>query len=171
MKTLIVGLTGQTGAGKSTVAAKLAEKGFLVIDGDVVAREIMQAGSPVLKTLANEFGADIIKEDDSLNRRLLASRAFASRDGTARLNGITHPAITENIKQKIAEAKKRGESVIVIDAAVLLESGAAKLCDIIAVVTAPEEIRLNRIMERDDLSKAEAMKRINAQHGEDYYNN
>jgi dephospho-CoA kinase len=169
MKTLIVGLTGQTGAGKSTVAALLADRGFIIIDGDVVAREIMAAGSPVLKILAAEFGEDIVNEDGSLNRKLLASRAFSSREGTLRLNEITHPVITESVLQKIKEAEKNGASVIIIDAAALLESGIAGLCDLFAVVTAPEEVRLSRIMERDGLNKADALIRIQAQQGEDYY--
>lgn len=169
MKTLIIGITGQTGAGKSTVAAKLSEKGFLIIDGDIIAREITAAGSPVLQTLAAEFGADIINADGSLNRKLLGSRAFASREMTQRLNGITHPAITGKVIKIIKEAQARGERAVVIDAAALLESGIAQLCDIIAVVTAPETIRLDRIMKRDGLSREEILKRMHAQLGEDYY--
>jgi len=169
MKTLIVGLTGQTGAGKSTVAAMLADRGFIIIDGDVIAREIMAAGSPVLKTLAAEFGKDILNGDGSLNRKLLASRAFAGRESTLRLNEITHPIITENIVSKIKNAEKEGARAVIIDAAVLLESGVAGLCDLIAAVTAPEEIRLSRIMERDGLNKADALIRIQAQLGEEYY--
>lgn len=165
----VVGLTGQTGAGKSTVAAKLAEKGLDIIDGDGVAREIMAAGSPVLNKLAAEFGQDIINPDGSLNRKLLASRAFSNRTKTVTLNGITHPAITENVIQKISEAEKKGARAVIIDAAALLESGIAPLCELIAVVTAPVDVRLNRIMDRDGLSRSEALKRINAQLEEDYY--
>jgi len=169
MSILIVGLTGQTGAGKSTVAAKLAEKGLYIIDGDIAAREIMAPGSPVLKTLAAEFGADILNQDCSLNRKLLASRAFANREHTLKLNMITHPVITKAVKQKIKEAEKRGERAAVIDAAALLESGIAPLCELIAVITAPEAVRLGRIMNRDGLSRAEALKRISVQLDEDWY--
>lgn len=169
MSILIVGLTGQTGAGKSTVAAKLCDKGFYVIDGDIAARDIMVPGAPVLKKLAAEFGGDILNPDGSLNRRLLASRAFANRESTLKLNGITHPVITGYVMQKVKEAEKRGEQVVVIDAAALLESGIAPLCELIAVVTAPEEIRLSRIIARDKLSRAEALKRINAQLSEAWY--
>lgn len=169
MSILIVGLTGQTGAGKSTVAAKLCEKGLYIIDGDIAAREIMAPGSPVLKMLAAEFGDDILNQDGSLNRKLLASRAFTNRENTLKLNGITHPVITGHVVQKIKEAEKRGERAAVIDAAALLESGIAPLCDMIAVVTAPEEVRLSRIMQRDGLSRSEALKRISAQLGENWY--
>ena len=169
MSILIVGLTGQTGAGKSTVAAKLREKGLCIIDGDVAAREIMVPGSSVLTTLAAEFGNDILNKDGSLNRKLLASRAFANRENTLKLNGITHPVITRLVKKKIKEAEKRGARAAVIDAAALLESGIAPLCELIAVITAPEEERLGRIMRRDKLSRAEALKRVGAQLDEDWY--
>jgi dephospho-CoA kinase len=169
VKTLIIGLTGQTGAGKSTVAGILADKGFVIIDGDAIAREITSAGSPVLKTLAAEFGTDIIRDDGSLNRKLLGSRAFASRETTKRLNEITHPAITGIIIRITEEAEKKGEKAVVIDAAALLESGLAEMCDIVAVVTAPEKTRLNRIMKRDGLNREETLKRMFAQYGEDYY--
>lgn len=169
MSILIVGLTGQTGAGKSTVAAKLAAKGVYVIDGDAAAREIMVPGASVLQTLAAVFGEDILNQDGSLNRKLLASRAFASRENTLKLNRITHPVITRLVKKKIEQAEKRGERAAVIDAAALLESGIAPLCKLIAVITAPEEERLGRIMRRDKLSKSEALKRISAQLSEDWY--
>ncbi len=169
MSILIVGLTGQTGAGKSTVAAKLAAKGVYVIDGDAAAREIMVPGASVLQTLAAVFGEDILNQDGSLNRKLLASRAFANRENTLKLNRITHPVITRLVKKKIEQAEKRGERAAVIDAAALLESGIAPLCKLIAVITAPEEERLGRIMRRDKLSKSEAHKRVGAQLDEDWY--
>lgn len=169
MKLLVIGLTGQTGAGKSTLAGVLAEQGIPVIDGDVAAREITVAGSLVLQELAVAFGQDILCEDGSLNRRLLGSRAFATKANTKKLNAITHPAITANIEKKIKELQKNGARAVVIDAAVLLESGLAERCDIIAVVTAPIDIRLERIMRRDGLSEAEAMKRIKAQPTDNYY--
>jgi dephospho-CoA kinase len=169
VKTLIIGLTGQTGAGKSTVAAMLSEKGFYIIDGDMVAREITAAGAPVLEKLVTEFGADIINADGTLNRILLGSRAFATREMTQRLNSITHPVITVKMLEILKEAEKRGEKAVVIDAAALLESGIAKMCDIVAAVTAPEKTRLNRIMNRDGLGREETLKRMHAQLGEKYY--
>ncbi len=169
MKFLIIGLTGQTGAGKSTLAQRLAEEGFPIIDADVAAREITATGSLVLNELAVAFGQDIICADGSLDRRLLASRAFASKVSTKKLNRITHPAITASIKNKIKHAQNSGARAVVIDAAVLLESGLAEECDIIAVVTAPFDIRLERIMRRDGLSKDEALKRIKIQPTDEAY--
>ncbi|HZK39707.1 MAG TPA: dephospho-CoA kinase, partial [Clostridia bacterium] len=158
MKFLVIGLTGQTGAGKSTLARRLAEEGFPIIDADIAAREIVAVGSPLLNELAEVFGRDIIGSNGSLDRRLLASRAFASKANTKKINRITHPAITTSIKNKIEAAQKNGARAVVIDAAVLLESGLAEECDIIAVVTAPFDIRLERIMQRDGLSEDEALK-------------
>lgn len=163
MKFLVIGLTGQTGAGKSTLARRLAEEGFPIIDADIAAREIVAVGSPLLNELAEVFGRDIIGSNGSLDRRLLASRAFASKANTKKINRITHPAITTSIKNKIEAAQKNGARAVVIDAAVLLESGLAEECDIIAVVTAPFDIRLERIMQRDGLSEDEALKRIRIQ--------
>ncbi len=165
----VVGLTGPTGAGKSTVSSLLASQGYYVADGDMVAREITAADSPVLSVLAGSFGSDIINSDGSLNRRLLAERAFASPEATAKLNGITHPAITKKIFSGISEAAKKGYAVAVIDAAALFESGIAGRCDLVAAVTAPEQIRLARITERDSISEAQVLRRMNAQKSEEYY--
>ncbi|MGN1418371.1 MAG: dephospho-CoA kinase [Acutalibacteraceae bacterium] len=165
----VYGLTGKTGAGKSTVAKKLSKKGFFVIDADEIARRVVQKGSPVLINLANEFGSDIIDENGELNRKLLAQRAFSSPQNTELLNKITHTAIDEAIRKILFDASQSGEDKFVIDAAALLESPTKKLCEKIIVVTAPEEIRLERIMKRDGISLSQAMTRMNAQKDDDYY--
>ena len=92
----VIGLTGQTGAGKSTAAALLRAQGLAVIDADEIARKVTRPGSFVLSALAAAFGADLILPDGSLNRPLLAQRAFSSPGQTARLNAITHPAIIQH---------------------------------------------------------------------------
>ena len=166
----VFGLTGKTGAGKSTVAEKLLSLGFYIIDGDKIAREITEKGKPALKELANEFGCDIIKEDGSLDRKLLASRAFKDKQSTAKLNGITHPIIKAEFENELKKAETEGFSYAVIDAAALLESSCKDLCEKIIVVTAPEEIRLSRILLRDGITKEQALIRINAQFPDEYYN-
>lgn len=165
----VYGLTGKTGAGKSTVAKILCEKGFFVIDGDAVARKVTMPGSKVLEKLALHFGADIIAEDGTLKRSLLAERAFKNEETTVLLNKITHGAIDEEFARLIAQAEKDGYRKCVIDAAALLESPSKKRCEKIIVVTAPEEIRLERILKRDSLSKKQAQLRINAQKSDEYY--
>ena len=146
---MIIGLTGQTGAGKSTVCEFLRQMSFCVIDCDKVAREVTEKGSPLLNKLADAFGSDIILEDGSLNRRLLASRAFSSEQKTELLNKITHPEILSAIKQKIEGSPCE---IKVLDAPTLFESGADKLCDRIIAVLCDENKRKDRIVARDNLS-------------------
>jgi dephospho-CoA kinase len=163
----LIGLTGQTGAGKSTAAGILAGLGCGVIDGDALAREAVLPGSPVLAALAQRFGHDIINSDGTLNRGLLASRAFADETARRALNAITHPAITALAAQR-AEALC-GSRAIVVDAAALLESALAALCDHIIVITAPEALRLRRILARDGLTPEAAQTRVRAQRKMDYH--
>ena len=166
---LVIGLTGKTGAGKSTVASYLKEKGCFVIDGDLVAREIVMPSSPALKELAEAFGKDIILEDGSLDRKALAQKAFSSAEGTALLNRITHPHIKARFEELLAKASKEGFAVAVIDAAALLESDCKNLCEKITVVHADEKIRLERILSRDGITREQAMTRINGQKDDNYY--
>lgn len=165
----VYGLTGKTGAGKSTVAAFLKEKGFYIIDGDVIARHITDKGKPALGLLADYFGADIINSDGTLNRRLLASRAFSSGENTDMLNSITHPLILKEFEAELERAEKEGYEKAVIDAAALLESECKKLCSEIIVVWAPEEMRLERILSRDGITEKEAKTRMKAQKSDEYY--
>ncbi len=165
----IYGLTGKTGAGKSTVAEKLSALGFYVIDGDKIARSITEKGKPAISLLANEFGCDIIESDGSLNRKLLASRAFKNKESTTKLNSITHPIIKAEFESEIRKAIADGFAYAVIDAAALLESSCKDLCEKIIVVTAPEDVRLSRILERDGITKEQALTRMNAQFPDEYY--
>ena len=168
-KGLIIGLTGQTGAGKSTVAALLRAKGLAVIDADEIARAVMQPGSDVLSILAGAFGADLLLPDGALNRPLLAQRAFSSPEQTARLNAITHPAIIQKMRAETARAFREGAKAVVLDAPQLFESGENQACDLIIAVIAPEALRIERIMKRDQISEESARLRANAQKSETYY--
>lgn len=165
---IIIGLTGQTGAGKTSVGEILSRSGCEIIDTDKIAREITEKGSPVLLSLADAFGEDIL-ENGELNRKLLAVRAFSSRENTEKLNEITHPEITKRVKQRIEEAFKKGKKAAVIDAAALFESGEDKLCDFTVAVVCPENIRFERIMKRDGITQEQAGTRIKAQQDEKYY--
>lgn len=166
---LILGLTGKTGAGKSTVASYLKEKGCFIIDGDVVAREIVTPSSPALDELCEAFGKDILFCDGSLDRKALAKKAFFSKENTDLLNRITHPHIKKRFQQLVEKAQKEGFAVAVIDAAALLESDCKNLCEKIIVVHAPESVRLERILERDKITKEQALTRINGQKEDNYY--
>lgn len=165
----VFGLTGQTGAGKSTVALHLAQRGFLVIDGDKVARRVTENGSPALCELCACFGDDILFEDGSLNRKKLAERAFSSKENTALLNAVTHPYIDAVFKKELERGKKAGYRFALIDAAALLESPSRVLCEKVIAVICPKEIRLERILLRDGITRREALRRMEAQKDEEYY--
>jgi len=156
----VVGLTGPTGSGKSAAARMLAKMGCEVIDGDAIAREIIWPGSEVLAQLAARFGSDILNEDGSLNRARLASRAFENNEARKDLNAITHPAITA---LALEQAGRAGGKIVIIDAAALLESELAKHCSHIIITTAPEQLRLERILARDGIPEQAAGQRISAQ--------
>lgn len=142
-----VGLTGGIGSGKSTVAAMLADHGAIVIDADLIARRIVEPGSPVLARLADEFGADIVDDDGTLKRALLAERAFASDRSTRHLNEITHPAIREQAEVELAEAESRA-SVVVYEMPLLVETGQVSLVDAVIVVDVPPDAQIERAVAR-----------------------
>lgn len=169
MKKTVLGLTGQTGAGKSTVSEYAEKLGCAVVNADAVAREALSPDSDCLKRLAEYFGYDIINSDGSCKRKLLAERAFASREKTDLLNSITHPYIIDRCREYINQYMNKNYDVIIFDAPQLFESGGDVLCDFVITVTAPKEIRLQRIMQRDGISEKDALTRINAQHDENYY--
>ena len=168
-KAIKVGLTGTTGAGKSTVAEGHKKYGYAVIDADLIARIATERSSPLLPQLAEAFGADIINEDGSLNRKLLADRAFRSDFERNTLNSITHPEIIRLIEKKVQGAFWDGYEAVIIDAPQLFESGLAKSCNLVISVVAPEDVRLRRIMERDEMTEESARKRIRAQLPDDYF--
>ena len=165
----IIGLTGLTGAGKSTVAQKLIAYGCYHIDADKVAREVINNNENVKNKLKKRFGNDVINADGTTNRPLLASRAFADEESTNALNEITHPAVIEEIKSIIKDMEEVGYRGIIIDAIALFESGLDSLCDFNVTVIAPKEIRLERIMKRDNITEEKALERINAQKDESFF--
>ncbi len=163
----LVGLTGKTGAGKSTVSEFFKKNGAYIIDGDVVAREVLQDDKTLLVKLNEAFGG-VLNEDGSLNRKLLAEKAFSSPEKTQLLNSILHPAINEKIRN---EAEKAFDSfeVVIVDAAAIIESGFADKCDLLYVCHAPVEIRKERIMKRDNITEKDALIRMNGQKDDEYY--
>ena len=165
----IYGLTGKTGAGKSTVAELLRERGWRVIDGDVLARQVTAPGSPVLQNLAASFGADILLPDGALDRKALVRKVNLRPDGKRLLDAITHPAIDALLRKEAEAAKAAGFTHCVFDAAALLESPSKALCEKIIVVTAPEDVRLARILARDGLSQEDARARMQMQKDDAYY--
>jgi len=161
----VIGLTGGIASGKSTVTALLKEKGAVIIDADKIAREIMSKGEPAWFEVLNYFGDEILNDDRSdIDRKKLAHIVFSDKAKLEVLNNITHPKIIEEIKRKVEEYKKAGKKIIVIDAALLIETGLDKIADEVWVVAANEDIQLQRLMAREkDITKDEALKRIKSQ--------
>lgn len=137
--------------------------GCSVIDADEIARKIWDTYPECLENLLAEFGNDIRTQDGSINRKLLAKRAFTSRDKTKKLSEITHPFIMKELTKKLYLLKKEDKKIIILDVPLLFEIGADKMCDAIILVKSDESIRTKRIMQRDNIDKAMAELRIFAQ--------
>jgi dephospho-CoA kinase len=158
---LMVGLTGGIGAGKSTVAAMLAERGAIVVDADAIAREVVEPGTPTLAKLVERFGSGILRPDGSLDRPALAAVAFVDDATRKELEAITHPAIGALAWERDAAAPEG--AVIVHDHPLLVETGLAELMDVVVVVDAPAEVQLDRLLRFRRMSEADARARMAAQ--------
>jgi dephospho-CoA kinase len=143
-----VGLTGGMGSGKSTVAQMLADRGALVVDGDQIARELVEPGAPALADLVERFGSGILRADGSLDRAGLADIVFPDPTQLAALDAIMHPRIAERSAQMLAEAERTGTPVAVYDMPLLVENGMADDFDVVVVVEAPVPVRLARLAVR-----------------------
>ena len=163
---ITLGITGRSGCGKSTVTAVFAAHGVPLTDADQLSREILLPASPLLPVLAARFGADILNLDGTLNRRLLADRAFARPEGKAALDAITHPEIVRRIRDAKQAALEAGAPLFVLDGAVIVGTEAEGECDRLCVVTAPFETSVARIAARDGIAPEMAARRLNAQTSE-----
>ncbi len=161
----LVGLTGGIGAGKSTVSALLAECGAVVIDADQIARDLQRAGSPMLAAMAARFGPGVLCEDGSLDRGAVASIVFGDSDeakqALADLNAITHPAIQDEIRHKIAE-QVDSDNVVVLDFPLLGENPRDDLQATI-VVDVPVDVAVERLVGFRGMTESDARKRIASQ--------
>lgn len=159
----MVAITGRSGCGKSSVSAYLREKGYTVIDADLVARQIMEPPSPCPQALAREFGEDILDENGNLKRRMLADRAFATPQGTQALTRITFPEIRRRILEQVKEATLRGEQLCFVDGAVIVGTPMEPEFERIILVETPLEESIRRISARDGISPEMARRRLDAQ--------
>ncbi|MGZ7445173.1 dephospho-CoA kinase [Paenibacillus sp. TH7-28] len=159
-----IGLTGGIATGKSTVSRMLVRKGAVLIDADVIAREIMEPGHPVLAAVAERFGQAVLHPDGTLNRKKLGEIVFASPEERKALENLTHPAIRAEMRKRMAELEAEDpRRLVVADIPLLYESGLERLYERIMVVYVPRDVQLSRLMERDVLSREEAERRLNAQ--------
>ncbi len=165
----IIGLTGQTGAGKSTVAAWLRAHGTVCIDADRVSRAVTEPGTAALKEVIAAFGKEMLSADGTLNRRALGSLVFADEAKRKQLESILFPHIIADIRRQLEKAEKNGAAVAVLDAPTLFESGLDKICTRTVGVVADENRRYERIVSRDGLTADAAKARMNAQKSEAFF--
>lgn len=169
IKRPVVGLTGPTGAGKGFVSEYLESLGCFVCDTDKIARELTAVNSPFLRILCHNFGDDIINENGELDRKLLASRAFATKEMQEKLNSLMHPEIIKIASERSLDALENGATAAVIDAPLLFEAKGDKHCDTVISVIAPKALRLKRIMNRDSITREQAESRMSVQHEDEFY--
>lgn len=157
---VVIGLTGGSGSGKSTVAALMEQRGIHVIDADKIGKFVVEKGRPALDEIVEEFGDGVLFENGDLDRKKLASIVFTNKESLKKLNAITHKYITEIVKEELAANKA---DISAIDAAVLKESGIISMCDHVIAVIADKDVRVKRIMARDGITEQSAIDRINSQ--------
>lgn len=152
------------GAGKGYCSEVFERRGIHSVDTDVVSRIVTQKGSPCLKELAEHFGEKILLPDGSLDRRALAAIAFTDSESTEALNFSTHKYILAECRRRLREREEKGDFAAIIDAPLLFESGFNNYCDYVIAVIAETETRVKRVIERDGLTREQAMARISKQH-------
>ena len=157
-----VGVTGSLGAGKSTLCRLLAAQGLAIIDADAVSRQVTAPGAPVLEQLVEAFGADIIDEQGGLDRARLAARALTDLAGRDRLQALLHPPIRQALAEAVRALGDGGHRVVVIEASMILEGGHQAFYDMLVVVTAPTELKLERAAGRG-MATDEARRRLDLQ--------
>lgn len=160
---MILGITGGTGCGKTTLLTAIEEAGGLVLDCDAIYHDLLTRDTGLLTAIGTRFPGTV--ENGALQRKKLGSIVFADEQALLDLNAITHSAIKAEVLRRL-EAKP---TLAAIDAIALFEGGLAQLCDVTVAVTAPEEDRIQRLMLRDSISEDYARKRIAAQHDEDWF--
>lgn len=160
---LVVGLTGNIGSGKSTVARRLAALGATIIDADELARQAVEIGTPALRRIAERWGAEVLAPDGLLDRAALRRRVFHDATELEELNQIVHPAVTQLRDDQVAAAQARGDRVVICDIPLLFERRLADEFDRIVLVDAPRPLRLERLVRERGLEETEALDMITAQ--------
>lgn len=166
---MVIGLTGQTGAGKSTVSKVFVQNGFRLIDADAISRHVVARGSHCLADLQECFTDAILTPDGELDRKVMASIAFSDNRKLEMLNTIMYPYIVGEILRMIHCFSQQNHKLILLDAPTLFESRADDFCDLIISVVAKPELRMQRIMERDHISEKAAQQRMEMQLTEEFF--
>lgn len=159
-----MGLTGGIACGKSTVSAMLARRGAILIDADQLAREVVEPGTPALAEVARVFGSGVLNEEGGLNRKELGRIIFGSEEKRRALEAILHPPIRKLMVERMEENERLyPDKLVVVDVPLLYESELEDYFQEVLVVYVPPEVQLERLMERDGLSREDAEKRLKAQ--------
>ncbi len=166
---LVLGITGGIGSGKSTVSHILKELGAVIIDADIISRQVVMPGEIALKELLDTFGNDIIDEYGQLKRKILAEIVFNDNNKLNILNSILHKYVAQRIEDNVKEQLLKKTKVIVIDAPIPIKIGFLNLCDQVWAVVASMELRIERVMKRSEMTYEEAVSRINSQIHDDEY--
>ncbi len=159
---LVIGLTGNIGCGKSSLSQIFAQQNIKIIDADIIAREIYN-DEKLLSEIYKVFGSNIKNNDGSLNRKALGRIVFNDDEKLIQLNKMTHPLIRQRVSDKIDEYKNQNKEMVILDAALLVESDYLNFIDKLLVVICNEDIQIERIKQRDNCSKEEALSRIKSQ--------
>lgn len=160
---IVVGLTGGIATGKSTVAIMFEELGAHRIDTDQLARRVVEPGQPAWEAIVNTFGRDILDAENRLDRKKLGSIVFADPAKREQLNRLTHPAVRECLHGELDSARADGALVALVEVPLLYEAGFEREVEFVVVVVVSETTQLNRLMDREKLSRAEALQRMEAQ--------
>ena len=164
-----IGITGPTGAGKTTALDALKELGACVIDADAVYHDLLQSSAPLRSALTDRFGGEILDKAGKLDRKRMGNVVFQDPAALAELNGITHRFILAEIERLCAQGDAQGRPAAAIVAIALVESGAARGCEAVVGVLAPPEVRIRRIMAREGIPEDYARRRVEAQQKEDFF--
>lgn len=160
----VLGLTGNIASGKSTVAGMLAGMGARIIDADEIAREIVEPEKPAWADIVKKFGPGVLSPDGSIDRRRLGEIVFGDEGKRRLLMDITHPRIKDAVRERLSEYRKESVPVVVIEAALIVESGGLReFLDGLIVVTADEEAQIERLIKRSGYTREEALARIGSQ--------
>lgn len=165
----VIGITGPTGAGKTTALNALKELGGHIVDCDAVYHELLRGSGPMLAELRERFGDGVFGADGALDRKALGTIVFDDPKALEDLNAITHKYVGRAVDEYIEQARQAGVPAIAVDAIALIESGISERCHCTVAVTAPDEVRVRRIMEREGISEEYARLRVQAQKKESWF--